>query len=75
MFALLLEWQSQLLRIMKGPMNIETGEEKSFQLLSFTDDIDLNRQRTKRAQFYNFNRPDSTYGGKTLYEALMDILK
>jgi transposase InsO family protein len=41
-----------------------------YQLLSYTDDVDLNKKLEKWEQFYNFNRPHAAFKGKTPYEAL-----
>jgi len=47
-----------------------TDQEEFYQLLSYTDDIDLNKKLEKWEQFYNFNRPHAAFKGKTPYEAL-----
>ena len=47
-----------------------TDQEEFYQLLSYTDDVDLNKKLEKWEQFYNFNRPHAAFQGKTPYEAL-----
>ena len=49
--------------------------EEFYQLLSYTDDVDLNRKLAEWEHFYNFNRPHGARAGKTPYEALRSILK
>jgi transposase InsO family protein len=49
--------------------------EEFYQLLSYTDDVDLNRKLAEWEHFYNFNRPHGAHAGKTPYEALRSILK
>jgi len=51
-----------------------TDQEEFYQLLSYTDDVDLNKKLEKWEQFYNFNRPHGAFKGKTPYEALRCIL-
>ncbi|MBC8485551.1 MAG: IS481 family transposase [Bacteroidetes bacterium] len=52
-----------------------TDQEEFYQLLTYTDDVDLNRKLESWEQFYNFNRPHGAFDGKTPYEALRCILK
>jgi transposase InsO family protein len=49
--------------------------EEFYQLLSYTDDVDLNRKLAEWEHFYNFNRPHGAHAGKTPYEALRSVLK
>ena len=49
--------------------------EEFYQLLTHTDDIDLNRKLAEWEHFYNFNRPHGAHAGKTPYEALRSALK
>ncbi len=46
-----------------------------YQLLSFTDDADLNKKIEYWEQFNNFDRPHGAFGGKTTYGALKGKLK
>ncbi|PWB73047.1 IS481 family transposase [candidate division GN15 bacterium] len=48
--------------------------EEFYQLLSYTDDVDLNRKLAEWERFYNFDRPHGAHGGKTPYEALREML-
>ena len=52
-----------------------TDQQEFYQLLSYTDDVDLNKKLEHWEHFYNFNRPQSAHDGKTPYEALKGILK
>ena len=47
-----------------------TDQEGFYQLLTYTDDVDLNKKLAAWENFYNFNRPHGAFGGKTPYEAL-----
>ncbi len=49
--------------------------EEFYQLLSYTDDVDLNRKLAEWEHFCNFNRPHGAHAGRTPYEALRSILK
>ncbi len=52
-----------------------TDKEEFYQLLSYTDDVDLNKKLNEWENFYNFNRPHTAFGGNTPYEALSSLLK
>jgi transposase InsO family protein len=52
-----------------------TDKEEFYQLLSYTDDVDLNQKLAKWEQFYNFQRPHGAFSGKTPYEVLRSSLK
>jgi transposase InsO family protein len=52
-----------------------TDHEEFYQLLTYSDDIDLNKKLEAWEQFYNFNRPHGAFNGKTPYEALKSTLK
>ncbi len=52
-----------------------TDQEEFYQLLTYTDDVDLNKKLTEWEKFYNFNRPDGDFDGNTPYEALRSVLK
>lgn len=45
-----------------------------YQLLSYTDDVDLNKKLARWEKFYNFTRPHSGIKGKTPYEVLHEKL-
>ena len=47
-----------------------SDQEEFYQLLTYTDDVDLNRKLARWEEFYNHNRPPGAHGGKTPYEAL-----
>ena len=51
-----------------------TDGEEFYQLLSYTDDVDLNGKLRAWERFYNYDRPHSAFKGKTPYEALKNTL-
>ncbi len=52
-----------------------TDQEEFYQLLTYTDDVDLNKKLKVWEDFYNFNRPHGAFDGKTPYEALKCTLE
>lgn len=52
-----------------------TDRKEFYQLISYTDDVDLSEKLSRWEEFYNFNRPHGAHGGKTPYEELMCHLK
>ncbi len=47
-----------------------SDQEEFYQLLTYTDDVDLNSKLARWEEFYNHSRPHGAHGGKTPYEAL-----
>ncbi len=47
-----------------------TDKEEFYQLLTYTDDVDLNKKLAVWEQFYNLDRPHGAFKGKMPYEAL-----
>ncbi len=47
-----------------------TDQQEFYQLMTYTDDVDLNKKLEAWENFYNFNRPHGAFDGKTPYEAL-----
>jgi len=47
-----------------------TDEEEFYQLLEYTDDVDLNEKLEEWEKFYNLHRPHASHGGNTPYEVL-----
>ena len=47
-----------------------SDQEEFYQLLTYTDDVDLNSKLARWEAFCNHNRPHGAHGGKTPYEAL-----
>lgn len=39
-----------------------TDQDEFYQLLTYTDDVDLNKKLKAWEQFYNFNRPHASFG-------------
>lgn len=52
-----------------------TDKDDFYQLLTYTDDVDLNKKLAEWEHFYNYDRPHGAFNGKTPYEALRSILK
>jgi len=52
-----------------------TDGEEFYQLLSYTDDVDLNKKLEEWEHFYNFGRPHGAHGGRTPYEVLRTMLE
>ena len=51
-----------------------TDQQEFYQLLSYTDDVDLKQKLEKWEEFYNFHRPHGAFNGQTPYEVLRSIL-
>jgi len=51
-----------------------SDKEEFYQLLTYTDDVDLNKKLEEWERFYNFGRPHGAFQGKTPYEALRNML-
>jgi transposase InsO family protein len=49
-------------------------QEEFYQLLTYTDDVDLNKKLETWNQFYNFDRPHGAFKGKTPYEVMRSLL-
>ena len=52
-----------------------TGQEEFYQLLTDTDDVDLNAQLSAWECFYNVDRPHGAIGRRAPYEAVRDLIK
>ena len=52
-----------------------TDQEEFYQLLTYTDDVDLNKKLKNWVEFYNFDRPHVAFKGETPYEKLRCTLK
>jgi transposase InsO family protein len=52
-----------------------TDQEEFYQLLTYTDDVDLNKKLAAWERFYNLDRPHGAFKGKTPYEALKCCLE
>jgi len=50
-------------------------QEEFYQLLTYTDDVDLNKKLAACERFYNLDRPHGEFKGKTPYEALKRCLE
>jgi transposase len=49
-------------------------QEEFYQLLTYTDDVDLNKKLESWERFYNFDRPHGAFEGNTPYETLRSLL-
>jgi transposase InsO family protein len=52
-----------------------TDQEEFYQLLTYTDDVDLHAKLAEWEKFYNLNRPHGAHNRKTPYEALKRLLE
>ena len=51
-----------------------SDKEEFYQLLTYTDDVDLNKKLEEWERFYNYDRPHGAFKGKTPYETLRNML-
>ena len=49
-----------------------TDKLEFYQLLDYTDDVDLRAKLAVWEEFYNVNRPHAAFGGRTPYEVLRE---
>ena len=52
-----------------------TDQTEFYQLLTYTDDVDLNAKLEAWESFYNYDRPHTSLDGKTPYEVMRSLLK
>jgi transposase InsO family protein len=52
-----------------------TDQTEFYQLLTYTDDVDLNSKLEAWENFYNYDRPHISLDGKTPYEVMRSLLK
>ncbi len=52
-----------------------TDKDEFYQLLTYRDDVDLEKKLAVWERFYNYDRPHGAHGGKTPYEALREKLR
>ena len=52
-----------------------TDKEEFYQLLTYRDDVDLEKKLAAWEDFYNYDRPHGAQSGKTPYEALREKLR
>jgi transposase InsO family protein len=52
-----------------------TDQEEFYQLLTYTDDVDLNKKLVAWERFYKLDRPHGAIKGKTPYEILKCCLE
>jgi len=51
-----------------------TDQEEFYQLIEYTDDIDIEEKLQEWEMFYNCQRPHAALGGQTPYEVLKERL-
>jgi transposase InsO family protein len=51
-----------------------TDKDEFYQLLTYRDDVGLEKKLAVWERFYNIDRPHGAHGGKTPYEALGEKL-
>ena len=51
-----------------------SDQQEVHQLMTYKDDVDLVAKLSEWENFYNFNRPDGAFNGKTPDEALRERL-
>ena len=54
---------------------IRTDQTEFYQLLTYTDDVDLNAKLKAWENFYNYDRPHLALAGKTPYEVMKSLLQ
>ncbi|UCC38192.1 MAG: transposase family protein [Candidatus Aminicenantes bacterium] len=59
----------------KVERSLRTDQEEFYQLLTYTDDADLNEKLAEWEQFYNMDSPHGAFKGKTPYEAIRCMLE
>ena len=52
-----------------------TDKDEFYQLLTYRDDVDLEKKLAEWEHFYNYDRPHGAHRGKTPYEALREKLR
>ncbi len=52
-----------------------TDQEEFYQLLTYRDDVDLEKKLEQWERFYNLDRPHGAHKGRTPYEALRSMLE
>ena len=52
-----------------------TDKEEFYQLLTYRDDVDLEKKLAAWEGFYNYDRPHGAHSGKTPYEVLREKLR
>jgi transposase InsO family protein len=52
-----------------------TDKEEFYQLLTYRDDVDLEKKLATWEGFYNYDRPHGAHSGKTPYEVLREKLR
>ena len=52
-----------------------TDKDEFYQVLSYTDDVDLNHKLAEWEDFYNYCRPHTSLNGKTPYEVLREKIQ
>src|SRR5215207_4008818 len=59
----------------KGERSHRTDQTEFYQMLTYTDDVDLNAKLQAWENFYNYDRPHLALAGKTPYEVMKSLLQ
>ena len=57
----------------KVERSLRTDQEEFYQLLTYSNDVDINEKLVEWERFYNMDRLYGAFEGKTSYEAMMNI--
>ena len=69
-----LQRNTQLIQGKLTERSHRTDQEEFYQLLTYTDDVDLVEKLAAWEDFYNLDRPHGAHAGQSPYEALRDML-
>ncbi len=58
----------------KVERSYRTDQDEFYQLLTYKDDVDLQKKLQVWEQFYTFDRPHMSHAGKTPYEVMKSLL-
>ncbi len=58
-----------------GRRSHRTDKDEFYQLLTYRDDVDLEKKLAAWEGFYNYERPHGAHSGKTPYEVLREKLR
>ena len=59
----------------KAEHSYRTDQTQFYQLLTYTDDVDLHSKLAVWENFYNYDRPHISLDGKIPYKVMMSLLK
>ena len=59
----------------KVESSLRTDQGEFYQLLTCSNDVDINEKLVEWERFYNMDRPHGAFKGKTPYEAMRSMLE